>query len=313
MASASQKTIYAALVGDCLIVALKFAAALLTGSSAMVSEGIHSLVDTCNELLLLYGLRQARLPADQKFPFGHGKEVYFWSFVVALLIFAAGAGSSIFKGISQLLSPVPIRNLYLNYLVIALAGIFEGGSWYVGFKQFTRTKGRWGYAQAVHRTKDSSIIVVLFEDSAALLSLGAAFVGILLSHLTGSYLYDGAASIVIGLILAGTALLLALETKDLLMGESASIEVEQGIRAVAAGFREISHVNEVLTMQMGPDFIVANISVDFVDPILADAMEATVARLDAAIKEACPLVRRVFVEAEARRVKNTASQAGSGI
>ena len=313
MVSSSQKAIYAALVGDFFIAVTKFAAAFLTGSSAMLSEGIHSVVDTGNEILLLYGWRQARLPADEKFPFGHGKEVYFWSFVVALLIFAAGAGSSIFKGISQLLSPTPTKNLYLNYFVLALAGVFEGGSWYVGLKEFTKTKGRFGYAQAVHRGKDSSILVVLFEDSAALLSLVAALIGIFLSHITGSYFYDGAASIVIGLILAGTALLLASETKSLLMGESANIEVEQGIRAVAAGFKEISHVNEILTMQMGPDFIMAIISVDFVDPILADEIETTVARLDGAIKKAYPRVQRVFVEAEARRAKDVATQAGSGI
>jgi cation diffusion facilitator family transporter len=313
MASSAQRAIYSALIGDCFIVALKFAAALATGSAAMLAEGIHSVVDTGNELLLLYGLRKARLPADERFPFGHGKEIYFWSFVVALLIFAAGAGSSVFKGISQLISPVPTQNLYLNYFVIALAGLFEGGSWYVGLKEFTRTKGRWGYAQAVHRAKDSSILVVLFEDSAALLSLLTAFLGIFLSHVTGSYFYDGAASIVIGLILAGTALLLASETKDLLMGESANQEIEQGIRLVAAGFKEISHVNEILTMQMGPDFILANISVDFVDPILADEIEATVARLDRAIKQAFPLVRRVFVEAEARRATDAAGQGGSGI
>jgi cation diffusion facilitator family transporter len=313
MASSSQRAIYAALLANCLIAALKFAAALFTGSSAMLSEGIHSVVDTGNEVLLLYGLRQARLPADEKFPFGHGKEIYFWSFAVALLIFAAGAGSSIFKGISQLVSPIPTKDLYLNYFVIALAGAFEGGSWYVGLREFNKTKGRWGYAQAVHRGKDSSILVVLFEDSAALLSLVAAFLGIFLSHLTGRTCYDGAASIVIGLILTGTALLLASETKDLLMGESANSEVEQGIRAIAAGFKEISHVNEIVTLQMGPDFILALISVDFVDPILADEIEATVDRLDGAIKNSYPLVRRVFVEAEARRVRAFAVQAGAGI
>ena len=313
MASSSQKAIYAALIGDVLIAALKFAAALWTGSAAMLSEGIHSVVDTGNEVLLLYGLRQGRRPADDRFPFGHGKEVYFWSFVVALLIFAAGAGSSIFKGISQLLSPAPTKELYLNYFVLALAGVFEGGSWYVGLKEFTKTKGRWGYAQAVHRGKDSSILVVLFEDSAALLSLVAAFFGIFLSHLTGNSVYDGAASIAIGIILAGTALLLAHETKGLLMGESANQEVEQGIRAIAAGFQEISHVNGILTLQMGPDFILANISVDFVDPILADQIEATVARLDGAIKKAYPLVKRIFVEAEARRPREVEAGAGSGI
>lgn len=292
---------------------MKFVAALLTGSSGMMSEGIHSVVDTGNEVLLLYGLRRAQLPADEEFPFGHGKEVYFWSFVVALLIFAGGAGFSIFKGISHLIAPTPIKNLYVNYIVIALAAVFEGSSLYVGYKEFAKTKGTWGYVQAIHRGKDPTILVVLFEDSAALLSLVTAFLGIFLSHMTGSYYYDGAASIAIGVILAGTAILLAFETKGLLIGESANKEVVQGIRELATAFKEISHVNEILTMHMGPNFILVNISVDFVDPILADEIETTVARLDTTIKQAYPLVKRVFVEAEARRARETGMQAGSGI
>jgi cation diffusion facilitator family transporter len=313
MVASSRKAIYAALAGNCLVAAMKFVAALLTGSSAMVSEGIHSVVDTGNEILLLYGLRRARLPADEEFPFGHGKEVYFWSFVVALLIFSAGAGFSIFKGISHLIAPTPVKNLYVNYVVIGLAAVFEGSSLSVVFKEFTKTKGTWGYVQAIHRGKDPSILVVLFEDSAAILSLAVAFLGISLSHITGSHYYDGAASIIIGLILAGTAVLLASKTKGLLIGESANREVVQGIREIATAFKEISHVNEILTMHMGPDFILVNISVDFVDPIMADEIETTVARLDRSIKQAYPLVKRVFVEAEARRATDVGMQAGSGI
>jgi cation diffusion facilitator family transporter len=313
MASSSRKAIYAALAGNCLVAATKFVAALLTGSSAMLSEGIHSVVDTGNEILLLYGLRRAQLPADEEFPFGHGKEVYFWSFVVALLIFSAGAGFSIFKGLNQLIAPTPVKDMYVNYIVIGLAAVFEGISLHVGFKEFSKTKGKWGYVKAVHRGKDPSILVVLFEDSAAILSLVTAFLGIFLSHITGSLYFDGAASIVIGLILAGTAILLASETKSLLIGESANREVVQGIRELATQFKEISHINEILTMHMGPDFILVNISVDFVDPIQADEIEAAVARLDSAIKQAYPLVKRVFVEAEAWRAKDAGMQAGSGI
>jgi cation diffusion facilitator family transporter len=301
------------LAGNCLIAVMKFVAALLTGSSAMVSEGIHSVVDTGNEILLLYGLHRSRLPADEEFPFGHGKEVYFWSFVVALLVFAGGAGFSIFKGISHLIDPTPVKDLYVNYIVIALAAVFEGSSLSVGFKEFSKTKGTWGYAQAVHRGKDPSILAVLFEDSAAILSLVTAFLGIFLSHITGKHYYDSVASIVIGLILAGTAILLAKETKSLLIGESANKEVVQGIRELAASFKEISHVNEILTMHMGPDFILVNISVDFVDPIITDEIEATVARLDRSIKQSYPLVKRVFVEAERWRAKDPGMLAGSGI
>jgi cation diffusion facilitator family transporter len=313
MASSSRKAIYAALAGNCLIAVTKFVAALLTGSSAMMSEVIHSVVDTGNEILLLYGLRRSQLPADEDFPFGHGKEVYFWSFVVALLIFSAGAGFSIFKGLNQLIAPTPVKDMYVNYIVIGLAAVFEVGSSYVGFKEFAKTKGKWGYIQAVHRGKDPSILIVLLENSAAILSLITAFLGILLSHITGRLYFDGAASIIIGLILAGTAILLASETKGLLIGESANKEVVLGIREIAAGFKEISHVNEILTMHMGPDFILVIISVDFVDPIQADEIETTVARLDSTIKQAYPLVKRVFVEAEAWRAKDTGMQAGLGI
>ena len=313
MASPARNAIYAALAGNCLIAATKLVAAMLTGSSAMMSEVIHSVVDTGNEILLLYGLRRSRLPADENFPFGHGKEVYFWSFVVALLIFSAGAGFSIYKGISHLISPTPVKNLYVNYIVIGLAAVFEVGSSYVGFKEFVKTKGKWGYFQAVHRGKDPSILVVFLENTAALLSLFTAFLGILLSQITGSHYFDGVSSIVIGLILAGTAILLATETKSLLIGESANKEVVQGIRAIATAFKEFSHVNEILTMHMGPDFILVIISVDFVDPIQADEIESTVARLDRTIKQAFPLVKRVFVEAEKWRAKEVGLQEGAGI
>ena len=303
MAASSRKVIYAALAGNCLIAMTKVVAAFMTGSSAMLSEAIHSGADTGNEILLLYGLRRAKMPADNEFPFGHGKEIYFWSFVVAIVLFAGGAGLSMYKGIAQLVSPVPVRHSYINYGVICLALVFEGTSWYIALKEFTKLKGPWGYVQAIHRGKDPSIFIVLLEDSAAIVGLLVAFMGIFLSHVTCSPTYDAVAAVIIGLILAGTAILLASETKGLLIGESANKEVIQGIRDIACSYKEIKQVNEVLTMHMGPDFILVNISVDFVDPILATAVEATVAGLDSAIKRAYPLVQRIFVEVETWRRK----------
>jgi cation diffusion facilitator family transporter len=281
----------------------KVVAAFMTGSSAMVSEAIHSAADTGNEILLLYGLHRAKMPADKEFPFGHGKEIYFWSFVVAILLFAGGAGLSLYKGIDQLISPVPVRHSWVNYSVIGLALIFEGISWYFALKAFERLKGTWGYIQAVLRSKDPSVFIVLLEDSAAIIGLFVAFFGILLSQITGSTVYDASASVIIGLILAGTAILLASETKGLLIGESAHTEVVQGIREIACSSNEIKQVNEVLTMHMGPEFILVNISVDFVDPILATDVEATVAGLDRTIKQANPQVQRVFIEVETWRTK----------
>lgn len=307
MAASSRKVIYIALAGNCLIAITKVIAAFMTGSSAMMSEAIHSGADTGNEILLLYGLQRAKMPADKEFPFGHGKEIYFWSFVVAIVLFAGGAGLSIYKGIDQLVSPVSVTYSYINYGVICLALIFEGTSWYFALTEFARSKGAWGYIQAVRRAKDPSVFIVMLEDSAAIIGLVVAFMGILLSHITGNTVYDAAAAVIIGLILAGTAILLASETKSLLIGESANKEVVLGIREIACSCKEIKQVNEVLTMHMGPDFILVNISVDFVDPILATEVEVAVAELDRTIKRAYPQVQRIFIEVETWRTKETFS------
>ncbi len=309
MATSSRKVIYAALAGNGLIAITKSVAAFMTGSSAMLSEAIHSGADTGNQMLLLYGLRRAKLPADREFPFGHGKEVYFWSFVVAIVLFAGGAGFSLYKGIDHLLLPVPVKDSYVNYGVIGLALVFEGASWFIARKEFARSKGAWGYLQAVRRGKDPSIFIVLLEDSAAIIGLIVAFVGILCSQLAGNPVYDAAGAVLIGLLLAGTALLLAGETKSLLIGESANKEVVQGIRDLAGSRKEIKQVNEVLTMHMGPDFILVNISVDFVDPIQATEVELTVAALDQTIKRAFPQVQRIFIEVETWQAKDEARDA----
>ena len=298
MAGPSRKIIYAALSANALIALTKFIAAFVTGSSAMFSEGIHSVVDTGNQFLLLYGLNRSDRPADERFPFGYGKEVYFWSFVVAILIFAVGAGISLYEGVHRILHPAPLENVLVNYIVLALAILFEGTGWFMAMREFSRAKGQWGYIEAVRRAKDPSTFVVLFEDSAAILGLIVAFAAILLGEVTGIPYFDGAASIVIGLILGGTATWLAFETKGLLIGESANQRVIDGIRAVAGTFPEVVRVNEVLTMHMGPNYILANISVEFRDSTTVPAMEEAVARIDKAIKQAFPRVKRVFIEAE---------------
>ena len=300
MASGSKTVILAALIGNMLISITKFVAASITGSSAMLSEGIHSLVDTGNQVLLLYGLKRAAKPADEDFPFGYGKEIYFWCFVVAMLIFALGGGFSIYEGIRHLQHPEPITNANVIYLVLALAMVFEGVAWYFAFREFSRVKGRWGYLEAIQRAKDPSIFVVLFEDSAAMLGLVVAFIGVLLSEITGILIFDGIASVIIGLILIGTAVWLAYETKSLLIGESANKPVIRGIRDTLGGYENIDYVNEVLTMHMGPDFILANISVDFDNSISAQQVEADISAIDHSIKQAYPQIKRVFIEAESR-------------
>lgn len=300
MASGTRKVIFAALIGNSLIAITKFVAASMTGSSAMMSEGIHSLVDTGNQGLLLFGLKRAKQPPSARFPFGHGKEVYFWSFVVAILIFAVGAGISIYEGIHALLNPHAISDPAINYIVLGLAMVFEGVAWSFAFIEFNKTRGELGYFEAVRRGKDPTLFVVLFEDSAAMLGLIIAFLGVGLSHLTGIVYFDGIASILIGVVLAGTAAWLAYETHGLLIGESAGKRVVDGIRQLVLGFREVQHVNEVLTMHMGPNYILLNLAVKFSDDTKAVELEDTINRIETQIKDKFPLVQRVFVEAEKR-------------
>ncbi|MCU7813406.1 MAG: cation diffusion facilitator family transporter [Candidatus Thiodiazotropha sp. (ex Notomyrtea botanica)] len=300
MAAGSKKVIYAALIGNALISVTKFIAAFLTGSSAMLSEGIHSVVDTGNQGLLLYGIARAKRPADENFPFGHGKEIYFWSFIVAILIFALGGGISIYEGIKHISHPEPIENPLINYIVLGLAMVFEGAAWLFAFREFSRAKGKWGYVEAIQRAKDPSIFVVLFEDSAAMLGLMVAFTGVALTQLTGNLLFDGLASVIIGLILVGTAIWLAYETKGLLIGESANRSVVEGIRTMVGAQPTVEHVNEVLTMHMGPDFILVNLSVDFEGRTTADKVESVINEMDKSIKQQFPEVKRIFIEAEKR-------------
>jgi cation diffusion facilitator family transporter len=304
MASGSKKVIFAALIGNSLIAVTKFSAAFITGSSAMLSEGIHSLVDTGNQVLLLHGLKQSKKPADEKFPYGHGKEIYFWSFIVAILIFALGSGISIYEGVQHLQHPKSIEKPLINYIVLGMAMLFEGAAWLFAFREFTRAKGKWGYFEAVQRGKDPSLFVVLFEDTAAMLGLIVALVGVALTDITGILYFDGAASVIIGLILVGTAIWLAYETKGLLIGESANASVVRGIRNILQGYTQIEHINEILSMHMGPDFVLVNISVDFKDNETANSVESVISEIDKTIKADYPQIKRIFIEAEARKIAN---------
>jgi len=303
MSGSSHKVIIAALIGNTLVALTKFVAAAFTGSSAMLSEGIHSVVDTGNQILLLYGLRRARRPPDEQFPFGHGKEVYFWSFVVAILVFALGAGVSVYEGVQHLRHPVVIENPLVNYLVLGVAMIFEGAAWLFALREFSSRKGKWSYLQAVSRGKDPTTFVVLFEDSAAMLGLIVAFAGIVLAQSTGLAWFDGLASILIGLLLAATAIWLAYETKGLLIGESANRWIVAGVRELAANTDFVDSVNEVLTMHVGPEYILVTISLDFRDDVPAGSIEKAVAGLDCEIKAHYANVKRVFVEARSRHAQ----------
>lgn len=294
--SGSRTVIYAALVGNFLIAATKFVAAFLTGSSAMLSEGIHSLVDTGNGFLLLYGLRRAARPPDRTHPFGHGRELYFWSFVVALLVFALGAGVSFYEGVIHVLDPEPIENPTVNYVVLGLSFLFEGASWTVALKEFRQAKGGLGWWQAVRQSKDPTVYTVLFEDSAALIGLGIALAGITAAQLFDMPELDGVASLGIGLLLASTAIFLAREAKGLLMGEAAAPEVEARVLAIVAEDPDVAHANGVVSVHLGPDQVVVSVSVEFRDEATANTIETAVERIEKTLQSEMPEITGLFLK-----------------
>jgi cation diffusion facilitator family transporter len=299
MAAHGCKTvIYAALVGNAAIAVTKFAAAGVSGSAAMMSEAIHSTVDTGNQLLLLYGLRQAARPATPEHPFGHGLQLYFWAFVVAILIFGIGGGLSILEGLQKIEAPHPIENAYVNYAVIGFSMLFEGGVWIIALRDFLRNKGSRTFLWAVHRSKDPTVFTVLFEDTAALLGLLAALFGIALGQALDLPVLDGVASLVIGFILALTAAFLAYECQSLLTGEGVDPEVRASIRAIATSEPGVMRLNEALTMHFGPQDVLVALSLDFEDTIPAGRVESSVTNIERRIKTAHPEVSRVFVEAQ---------------
>ncbi len=294
--SGSKKVIYAALAGNLAIAITKFIAAFFTGSSAMLSEGVHSLVDTGNGGLLLYGLSRANRPPDITHPLGHGRELYFWSFIVALLVFALGAGVSFYEGVIHILDPEPVRNPTVNYVVLGLSFLFEGASWWVALKEFRQAKGRLGYLDAVRQSKDPSVFTVLFEDSAALLGLAIAFVGIFCAQIFEMPELDGVASIGISVILASTAIFLARESKGLLMGEPALPEVQKAVLALAQADPAVQRANGILTVHLGPEEIVAALSLEFEDHMTAPEIETCVERLEAKLHKEMPQITALFVK-----------------
>ena len=297
----SKKVIYAALAGNSLIAISKFVAGGITGSAAMLSEAIHSVVDSGNQLLLLYGIRKSNKAPDKNHPFGYGMELYFWTFVVAILIFAIGAGLSIYKGYIHVLHPEPISNPFVNYFVLILSMIFEGVAWTIAYKEFNKVRGDMSFLKAIHRSKDPTIFTVLFEDTAAIIGLFIALLGVAGSHLLGWHIMDGVASIGIGIVLALVAVLLAYESKGLLIGEGADPAIVAVIRTYLDEDTRIQKTNELLTMHMGPNEILLNASLDFEDGLTAEGVETAISEFEREIKQRFPSIRRVFIEAQSWR------------
>ena len=299
MASASsKKAVYAAIGGNLAILLTKFAAAFITGSSAMLSEAIHSLVDTGNGLLLLLGIRLSKRPPDASHPFGYGKELYFWTMVVAILIFAGGGGVSIYEGVVHILHPNPLDDPTVAYIVLVLAAVFEGFAWSVAFREFRALNPGMPIWPAIQASKDPTTFTVLFEDTAALLGLLVAFLGLFFGHLLNNPYLDGAASVIIGIILTVVAALLAYESKGLLVGEGVDKQTAARIRALAEADPAVEQMTRALTMYFGPHDILLALDLQFRKELSAADVEATVDRLEASIRAAYPDITHIFIEAE---------------
>jgi len=301
MAAESRKAVVAAIIGNLAIAVIKFIAAAMTGSSAMISEGIHSVVDTGNGALLYHGLNRGARPADEHHPFGHGMEVYFWSLIVAVSIFGIGGGMSIYEGITHIQHPVPLEDPTINYIVLALAMVFESYSFSVAWRVFRKAKGSRRTLSAIHHGKDPSLFTVLFEDTAALLGLVVAFVGIFLSHQLEEPVIDGMTSVAIGCILVVAALWLAYESRSLLVGEAADPELLATVREIALADPAVIGLGVVLTMHLGPDDVLLNIEVQFTPGLPAEDIHAVVHRIEERITDSYPEVSRIFIEVESLR------------
>ncbi|HEX6740629.1 MAG TPA: cation diffusion facilitator family transporter [Sphingomicrobium sp.] len=294
-AAQSNRTLWIALAANLGIAVSKFVAAAVTGSSAMLTEGVHSVVDSTNQLLLMWGRRQSRKPPDEHHPFGYGRELYFWSFVVAVLVFALGAGVSIYEGIIHILAPEEAVSPLIAYAVLLVAFLLEGWSTLEAFREFRAAKGALGWFEAIRRSKDPPTFIVLLENGAAMAGIVAAAIGVLLSQLTGNPFFDGAASVVIGIILAFTALLLARESKGLLIGEAADPELVDGLRRLVGDQPGVVGVGHVLTLHSSPDQITVMANVDFADELRAGEVERIVCATERAARDRWPEVRRLFI------------------
>lgn len=292
----SKIAIYGALAANLVIAVVKFAASYFTGSSAMLSEGIHSLVDTLNEWLLLLGLSRSQRPPDARRPFGYGRELYFWAFVVAVCIFGIGGGVSLYEGVEHLRHPEPLRDPTWNYWVLGIAFLLDGGSFLLARRTFNAQRRGVGFWRAFHHSKDPGTFVVLFEDAADLLGLSVAFLGVYLSHTLHMPALDGIASLGIGLILLIVAALLLRETKSLLMGEPAEAAVLQQITQIVRADEAVLSAEAPLSSYLGPEELLVVMRVRFRPAQSAREVAAAIARVQAAVEQRLPQIKHMLIQ-----------------
>jgi cation diffusion facilitator family transporter len=302
----SKFVVIIALLANLAIVVSKLVAALITGSSAMLAETAHTFADTGNQLTLLLGLKLALRPPDPQHPFGYGKERYFWPFMASISMFIIGGSFSVFRGVERILSPQELQDIQLNYVVLGVSAIFDGTSFSLAFMSLRQQLVKLGLWKAIRVTKDPILFSVLFEDSAGLLGLALAFIGLFLYQLTGTVIFDSLASVFIGLLLGGVALLLGYESRSLLLGEAASPETRQKIVDAVRRIPEVVDVAELLTMHMAPDDILVNMDLNLKGGLITAHVEETIDRIEDEIRKAVPQARRIFIECETlRRARQT--------
>lgn len=298
--TSSRKVVILALGGNVLVAITKIVAAAITGSAAMVSEAVHSMVDTANEGLLLYGYRQAARRPDAVHPLGYGRELYFWSFIVALMVFTLGAGVSMYEGIQHIIAPRRVEHATINYVVLALSFVFEGSSWIAAVRKLRQSRGSQGYWAAIHKSKDPPSFMVLFEDSAALIGILAAATGIFLSQHFQQPVFDGIASLLIGVVLAAVALFLASESKSLLIGERAAPGLTAAAVRLAEGETGVVTAHSGLTVHLAPEQIMVALSVEFSSDLTTAAIEASVEGIEERIRRTHPEIVTVFIKPQTR-------------
>ena len=294
----SKIAVIAAILGNAAVAAVKFFAAAMTGSSAMISEGIHSLVDMGNGGLLFLGINRSQKPPDSSHPFGNGKELYFWSLIVAISVFGIGGGASMYEGITHIVRPSPLESATISYIVLGLAFVFEGISWLIAWKQFRLQRGGRRTWPAIKHGKDPAIFMVVFEDSAALVGLVVAFLGVFLGHQLKNPYFDGGASVVIGLLLATVAVWLAYKSRELLVGESAGDDVLVSITHVAEADPDVISAGPALTMYLGPREALLNLSVQFRPGLPVEDVHRAVHRMEQGIGALHPDITRIYIEVE---------------
>lgn len=296
--ASSKKSIYSALAANLLIAITKFIASHFSNSASMFAEGIHSLVDTVNQLLLLYGIKRSRKAPDARHPFGYGKELYFWSFIVSIMIFGLGGGISIYQGVIHMLHPEPLGNPTISYIVLLLSIIFEGTSMVIAIKAFNRTRGELSWWTAIIKSKDPSSFLVLFEDIAAVAGLIIVLICIFIGHHYNIPQLDGFASLLVGLLLVGVSAILARESRSLLMGESIAPETQSKITDLVQKHPAVTKVLRLLSTYQSPEEVVLVLIIAFKDNTTIVEINDIIDVIKTNIKQEFPLIRFVIIQPE---------------